>query len=291
MDRGADRYPPLAGAEHPKVRVIPCPPGSGYGQVSAEGAMQASAPVVAFMEEHVQLLPGWADAVARALSGPWAAVCGEVTAANLDTRDTKLVELVSRQEWSPPARRGEAKVIRWQNIAYKREALLRYRDRLEHFLQAENALFAQLRADGERLYIEPDAKCTHAHDASWPEFIAATFHSSRMSAATQVRLSGLTGWRSLRMLASTLLGPVRWPLVLLRRTRTLPEPEYWTAFYRQNFGAVLRYYGTAAAGALTGMLLGPGGSAGRFLDCEINNDRLLAERQTAAPAPESAHGD
>ena len=275
VDRGADRFPALEGSADPRVRTIPVDSRSGYGDTAARGVLEARAPVVAFVEEHVAVFPNWVAAVAQAHRGPWAAICGELHTTSLATPAAVLVELISRQHWSAPAAGGETRVLRWQNVAYKRAALMRYAEQLPTLMQSESELFRRLRSDGERLYVDPAVKATHAPDASWPAFLEGTFYSTRISAASAGTVSGRLSITGLRLLASTLTGPLRWPLVLLRRTRSLPDADYWTPVYWRNLGSVLRYYATASAAAIVGILFGPGDSAARFLDCEINHDRLM----------------
>ncbi len=74
--RGA--APPLAGEKHPSVRIVPLASDTPYATARAEGVRRAGAPVVAFLEEHCRVKPGWIEAVLAAHAGPWAGVGGEV---------------------------------------------------------------------------------------------------------------------------------------------------------------------------------------------------------------------
>jgi hypothetical protein len=278
LDLGSGKYPPVAGSDDLRVRTIPIQPGAGYGETAARAASEARAPVVAFVEEHVQVGPGWARAIVQAHRGPWAAVCGELHPGDLGRPVAVRIELISRQRWSPPARRGEAQVLRWQNVSYKRDKIVRYGSRLPLLLQSEGALFRQLRADGERLYVEPDAKAIHAHEHSWPGFLRGTFYSNRIAAASAAEASGY-GWAGFwKPLASALTGPLRWPLVLWRRTRTMPEPSFWTRTFWKHSPFVFQYYLTAAAATVVGLLAGRGDSARQFLSAELNQPRLIPDR-------------
>jgi GT2 family glycosyltransferase len=275
LDRGLHAHPPLNGSEHPNVRTVLLDGRCGYGEALASGVAAARCPVVAFVEEHVQVFPDWAAALVEAHHGPWVAVCGEIYPGHLDQPAAIRTELVSRQRWSAPARGGEAAVLRWQNVSYKREVLLGLGDRLPQYLQSEGALFRRLRREGGRLYIEPAAKMVHAHEYSTRVFLTGTLYSSRSGAASAARVlgRGLEGfWRPF---ASALVGPLRWPLVLYRRTRELPDAKFWTGVYWRNFSFVLLYYAMAALGTLQGLLLGAGDSSARFLDFEINEPRLI----------------
>jgi hypothetical protein len=68
----------------------------------------------------------------------------------------------------------------------------------------------------------------------------------------------------------------------------MPDAAYWQSIYRRNVIFVAQYYLTAAAAMLTGLLLGPGDSAGRFLDFEVNKPRLIPDPPGGAAEDEHA---
>jgi hypothetical protein len=276
LDFAADRPAP-AGGDHPSVRRIPMKRGASYGTTLAAGVEAARAPVVAFVEEHVRVLPGWAEAIIEAHRGPWAAVCGEVHPGDITGAVAQRIELVSRHHWSPPAQRGEHAILRWQNVAYKRAALLGFGDRLPLLLQSEATLFRLLRQQGHALYVEPAAKMVHAHEEEWGAFLRGSFLSHWVSAASAVEAlaPGVSG--RFAQIAAALVGPVRWPLVLLRRCRALPDREVWLPVLLRNGAFVLQYYATVAAGTLGGLVAGTRSSGERFLDYELNEGRQRTE--------------
>jgi hypothetical protein len=278
FDFGHTDHPPLAGSEDPRVRTIPSTRGAGYGDTLAAAAHAARAPIVAFVEEHVVVRPGWARAIRRAHDGPWAAVCGEVEPGDLSSPNSLRQELVSRNVWSTPARDGESILLRWQNVSYKRELLLGYGDRLPRLLDAEGTLFRQLRADGHRLAVAADAHMVHAHEESWLGFLVGSFHSNRLAAARGVEHAGGRIVDRLRGAVAAGIGPLRWPLVLLERTRALPDRETWLAVLRANLVHVLAYYAVTGAAGLAGALLGAGDSAVKFLEYELGEPRRTPER-------------
>ena len=274
LDLGHDRFEPIEGADHPSVRVIPISPNTGYGATLAQGVDQARSPIVAFVEEHVQVFPGWAEGLIAAYDEPWAAVCGEVYPGDLERFVARLIELVGRHDWSAPAKRGEATVLRWQNVSYRRDVLLRYKDRLPLLLQSEGALFQQLRADGEGLFIAPDAKFIHAHELSWISFLKGSYYSTRLATASLVQVSGKSRGRKL---AAALVGPLRWPLVLLRRTRSISEASLWERRFWMYAPFIVQYYSIVALSTVVGLFFGPGDCARRFLDFEANAPRLVPD--------------
>jgi hypothetical protein len=273
VDFGAPDLPPLQGCNHPSVRVLPAEKTMGYGHTLAMAVAQARAPIVAIVEEHVIVLEGWAQALVEAHKGPWAAVGSEMHPGDLDRPASRRIELVSRHHWSVPARRGESPMLRWQNVSYKRASLMRYGDKLPLYLGSESMLFRQMRRDGERLFVEPAARMVHAHEHRWGAFLLGSLHSARLNAARAAVLAGAGPIARLVQAARCLAGAVRWPWVLWRRTRSLPNPEQWMpVFYRSLFFVVEYYAVHALAGAL-GALAGEGDSDRQFLSYEINEGR------------------
>lgn len=273
FDVGHAEHPPLAGSDAPGVRVIPAR-NTGYGEILADAVHEARAPIIAFIEEHVVVLEGWAEALLQAHRAPVAAVGGEILPGDLSCAGSMRQELVSRNVWSAPAAvSGDAQLLRWQNVSYKREILLPYGDRLARFLGSEGNLFRQLRADGHKLAIEPKAKMVHAHETYWSAFLRGSYWSNRLSAASTIDLAPRPLLARLRVMASAALGPARWPLVLLRRTRTLPEADVWLPVFGANLPYVLQYYCVVAFAGMTGALFGRGSSHQRFLDYEITEAR------------------
>jgi hypothetical protein len=274
LDFGHREHPPLPGSHHPSVRSVPMErAAAGYGETLARGVTEAAAPVVAFVEEHVNVLPGWAEAIVAAHEGPWAAVCGELHPGDLGRAVARRIELVSRHHWSPPAQRGAFPILRWQNVAYKRDRLLRYQPHLHLLLESEATLFAQLRRDRQALFVEPAARMVHAHEVEWAGFLRGSFYSHRVSAAAAAEYLKLGVATRLARIAAAAVGPLRWPLVLFARSRRLPHRDVWLPILYANAGYVLQYYSTVALATLIGLLAGRGRSSRQFLDFELNQPR------------------
>ncbi|MFN2433451.1 MAG: hypothetical protein ABR599_11675 [Gemmatimonadota bacterium] len=109
-------------------------------------ARAASAPVVAFGEDHSFPEPGWAEALLQAHRGPWAAVGPSIVNANPATAVSWATLLTSFGRWLELDASGPADAIAWHNSAYKREVLLGLGDELEPLLEVEGLLQAELAA-------------------------------------------------------------------------------------------------------------------------------------------------
>jgi hypothetical protein len=144
-------------------------------------------------------------------------------------------------------------------------------------------LFQQLRQDGERLFVEPDARMVHAHEHHWRGFLTGSFHSARLGAASVVEARQLGVFERLLQTARHLLGAVRWPMVLWLRTRSLPRSEQWLPVFYRNLLFVFQYYGIHAVGGALGIIAGRGDSDQAFLVYELNEGRQEPTMHARAP--------
>jgi GT2 family glycosyltransferase len=263
LDFGTPDALPVRWSSHPAVRLVRADASAGYGAALASAVADARAPIVAFVEEHVIVLDGWAQALIEAHEGPWAAVCGEILPGDLDRAVSRRIELVSRHHWSAPATRGESAVLRWQNVSYKRATLVAFGDALPTLLSAESVLFRRLRQNGARLFVEPRARMVHAHEHRWLGFLIGSFHSARLSAASAAALDDTGIFGRLALSARCMVGAARWPWVLWRRTASLPQADIWLREFRRSLPFVFQYYVVHALAGSLGALSGTGGSSRR----------------------------
>jgi hypothetical protein len=133
-------------------------------------------------------------------------------------------------------------VLRWQNVSYRRDLLLAYGSDLSPLLGSEGTLFRQLRDRGHSLYVAPDAKLVHAHETRWTEFLRGSYYSNRSATAANASFLRLRALGRLARATIVLGGIVRWPVVLMQRTRRLQDHEVWVPFARTNLLRVFQYY-------------------------------------------------
>ena len=147
------------------VQLVPLPGGRSVAEGNAAGARRAGAPVVAFGEDHSYPLPGWAEALVARHREPWAAVGPVVRNANPRTAVSWADYLLGYGPYAEGVAGGEVASLPGHNSSYKREALTALGADLERWLEAEWVLHAELRARGERLYLEPQAVTRHVNFA------------------------------------------------------------------------------------------------------------------------------
>jgi hypothetical protein len=240
-------------------------------QCGASRFRMARAPVVAFLEEHAFVAPGWARSLLAAHRQEWAAVGAEVHNANPRRWLSRYVALMNYHPWLPPAPRAAWPMLPGNNVSFKRDLLLAYGDRLPELLRAEIVLHSRLVKDGHGLLLEPDAKFFHLNDARLGSCARGFFLFHRLYAparAAEFEWSAARRW--LYALATPLV-PLYFLLRLFavlarRRPRLL-----LTAAAASPCISILQL--AAAAGQATGLLFGPGSAEAEFTDYELTADR------------------
>lgn len=234
-------------------------------QANAVGIRRASAPVVAFIEEHSYPEPGWAEALIRAHQHSWAAVGPVVRNANPDSLISWADFIISYGQWMESSPAGVVEVLPGHNSSYKREILLEYGTELESILEAETTLHFDLREKGYQLYLEPEAQISHLGFSLLSSWLSAQFHLGRLFAANRANR-----WFFLRQLLYTGGTPL---IPILRFFRILRQLNWPGKQHNFPSGALpLSMLGLVASalGEMTGYAFGPGNSIQRMLNLEFH---------------------
>jgi hypothetical protein len=271
LDLDAHRSPPLPGSEHPSVQMVSMPETTVYSEARALGVRNAKTPIVAFVEEHCRVYPGWAAAFIRAHDGPYAAVGGEIHNGNPHVRLSRTIALMNYNPWMPPARRGEFDLLPGHNSSFKRAVLLGYGDELESLLRAEVALCHRMHRDGHRLLLEPDARFEHINETRLSSIARGYFLWHRCYGPIRARTFGWSFARRLLYIVATPAIPfyymLRLTLVLRKRPRLIAQA--WLAAPQILFAQL-----ASAMGQAVGLMFGSGDAESRFTRYELNEPRL-----------------
>ena len=182
------------------------------GTAKAAGVMVASAPLVAFMEDHSYPDPIWAEALIKAHSKGNFAVVGPVMLnANPHCGISWGFFLVLYSQWMAARPQKEVRHLPGNQSCYRRELLLRYRSRLSEMLAAESILQWDLLDKGYQLYQEPTARVYHLNLSRLGLTLSESYFYSRIFAANRV-----LGWNRIRRIFYTVGSPLL-PLIRLRR--------------------------------------------------------------------------
>ncbi len=229
-------------------RVVAGDAAASSARARAAGVRAATAPVVAFVEDHAFPTPTWAEALIARHREPWAAVGPAFLNGNPQTLLSWTNLLIEYGPWVDPVEPGPRTHVPPHNSSYKRDLLLAYGDRLPYMVEAETVLQWDLRARGEQLYLESAAKTRHFNISLLPVSVPLRFNVGRMFAAARSR-DWPFGKRVLFTLASPLIPFVRfarcWPVLgrCHHGQRLLPRilPVLFLGFVIDGFGELVGY--------------------------------------------------
>ena len=231
-------------------------PGAPISRGKGEAVRRASAPVVAFVEDHCYPCPGWAGALIEAHRGPWAGVGYRFRNANPDTWVSRAGLVADYGMFLDPPR-GEADFLSGNNVSYKREPLLALGDRLDDLLIVDFNVQRTLLERGERLFVEPAALVEHENYNRVADLWRANRAYCRVLAANRAR-----GWPLRRRLFYALAAPIAAPAIkavrMLRAVAARPRlaplvvaalPVIVTTYAHSAAGEARGYFDRSAAHA------------------------------------------
>ena len=182
------------------------------GAAKAAGVMAASAPLVAFTEDHSYPDPLWAEALINAhYKGNFAVVGSVMLNANPHSNISWGSFLVLYSPWMAARPQEEVKHLPGNHSCYKRELLLSYCSRLSEMLEAESVLQWDLFNKGHHLYQEPMARVYHLNYSRLGPILSEYYLYSRIFAANRTH-----GWNGIRRMLYALGSPIL-PMIRLRR--------------------------------------------------------------------------
>jgi len=236
----------------------------------AAGVRAASAPIVAFVEDHSFPANGWAKALLEAHREPWAAVGPAIANANPRTLISWANLAIEYSEWLDPCPSGTVDHLPGHNASYKRAHLLEYGDRLEAMIEAESVLQWDLRARGHRLYLESSARTFHQNFSTPLSWVPLRFHAGRLFASARAR-----GWPAWRRAFYAMCAPAI-PLVrCVRIVRELRKPGRRRGLLPRILPALTAGLVLDGLGEMVGYATGGGGAMKRLSDMEFHRERYL----------------
>jgi len=248
---------------------------------NAIGVTRATAPVVAFAEDHCFPHPTWAQALLAAHEKPVSAVGPVVRNGNPGTMTSWADYLIAYGEWSDPHPAGSAHHLPGHNSSYKRDVLLSYGDRLEHVLEAESVLHWELRDAGHELHIEPAAKVDHLNFALLSVWIPTQFYCGWQFGAT--RASGWPWWKRLAWVGGAGLIPaVRLKRVL--KAALAPGRTESRAILPRVMPTLILGLVLDGVGQAVGYAFGPGNVTAKLAGLEFHRVKYLTARDQATVA-------
>jgi hypothetical protein len=237
---------------YPQVRVLPVPPQTSIPEMRARAFGEATAPMVAVIEDHVLVPSGWAQKILEARSQGQRVIGGIVQNAATKRLVDWAAFFCEYSQLMAPLTAGPADWLTGNNTAYDRTLLAEYREVLARGYW-ENVLHDAFRRDGITLWCKPDLIAAHRKHYTAKEYLLQRWLSARAYAG--LRLRGSTG---LTRFGYGLLALALPPLLLVRIVSRVWRGK---AHRRELFGSLpllALFTGAWGLGDLAGAWLGEG---------------------------------
>jgi hypothetical protein len=240
----------------PKVEVIAIKEKTTIPALRYLGVSRARGDLIAILEDHGEVAPDWASALLEAHQGAWGAVGGVVEngRAGLVNWAAFFCEYAA---YMGPIAEGEATDLPGNNIAYKREHLLRHAHELEAG-RWESWINDKIRADGVPIATTNRAVVRHIKPFALKHFLVQRFHFARSFAGMR-RVDQSPAKRLIYGVGSLALPA----LLTLRVAKTVFQKKRRLGLFMVTLPLVGLFFTVGAAGEMIGYLIGPGDSLSR----------------------------
>lgn len=253
--------------------VVEFGPIKSSAKARAAGIRRASAPVIAFVEDHSFPDPRWAEVLVKTHQQPWTAVGPALCNANPESTTSWANLIIEYGPWLDPTEARIVDHLPGHNSTYKRLHLLDYGPELEGMLEAESILHWNLRAKGYQLYLEPAAKTSHLNFSLAFSSIKLRFYSGRLFASTRSQ-----HWPSLRRFFYFAGSPLIPLIRLLRILRELRQPRRPQKLLPRILPSLVIGLVSDGIGETVGYALGMGNVVEKLSDLEFHRERHLNRR-------------
>lgn len=273
FDAAFDRYPPLPGSDHAAVTVHPVPAANSLNVIRAQAAEIARGEAVAYLEEHILVVPGWLDAIVSGFRAGHGGVGGEPGALNPGRGISDAITLMNYGPFRPTPAPRTFHMLPGHNSAYRRDLLLSFGELLPSLLASEVLLNWKIIEKGHTLLLDPAAKFLHLNEEALSMIAVGYYHWNRSFGENRARVYGW-GWgrRILQGVATPFVPAVRYMKNLAHLLRN--DRQSLPILFRYT-GVFLYAQAAAAVGMAIGALFGAGDAEAKFLDYELNSERTI----------------
>lgn len=242
---------------YPELQLIEVQGRPSIPRLRAMGVERARGRMIALLEDHCDVQPGWFEAIARACEAGYRVVGGPVENGSRERLIDWAVFFCEYAKFMPPLPRGEVVEIAGNNSAYDRDFLAplvaESGEVLEFFLHQA------MRERGAAFFCDPDMIVSHRKQFSYGYFLSQRYHYSRAFAG--MRMQGKPVSRRMAYACATPLLP---GLLLVRLMQTVLRKPGYSREFLKTLPAIVTFLVPWAWGEAVGALLGPGRSAERI---------------------------
>lgn len=245
--------------EHPdpRVRTLEAPADASIPRLRALAFAASHADLVAILEDHCNVVPGWVDVLLTAHRNGYAAIGGVVENGARERAVDWAVFFCEYARFMPPVTGGVVPEITGNNSAYHRPTLEAHgiewdREVWEGFLHGE------LKLAGVEFFCAPDLLVWHDKEFGVGYFLGQRYHYSRSFAGE--RLRDAPAWKRVGYAFATAALP---PLLAWRLVRTVVNKGGRTRELLRSLPFLPPFLAAWALGEAVGALFGPGRSLER----------------------------
>ena len=179
-DRFADNALDAWSDRFRRVRTVATGVIGNRGRAAAAGVRVATAPVLAFTENHCFPDPDWAECLCcRHDESRVAGVAPIILNANPESALSWAIYGAGYAAFATPGPSREIAEMPMHNASYRRELLVPLDNELEDLLGHEGNLQRRLRAQGHRFLLDPAARSRHINEATWSLVLGLNFANGR----------------------------------------------------------------------------------------------------------------
>lgn len=271
VDLCASKSKPFTYPTSARVIVLPKPQETSWAAARMAAVKKASGDIVAFIEEHSFAHPDWAENVAKAFEGPWAAVGYSVVNANPQSYASRAGLVSDYILWMSPVIEGKAKLLPGNNVAYRRDLLEQFGDRLEFDLGVDYNIHEELRGQGHSLAMSGTALIAHQNFECIGSLLRANYHYCKLLAANR---ASSQNWNVLRLALYSVGAPIGAPVIkLIRIVKSLRGRRVLVWPFISSLPVMLLTFLVSAIGESLGYLFGAGRSVEDFNIWELMQPR------------------
>ena len=249
-------------------------PGLHYWQVArAQAAREATAPVVAFLEDHCEPHATWAERLLETHSdGRWAAVGYAFTNGSRDSLWSRAALMADYGFFAHPVVGGPERLLAGNNVSYSRWFLDELGDDFEKSVGVDFNVQEMANARGLPMKVAPGVLAAHRCYASLWELCAANFYYLKILSVARAKANG---WRfSTRLVWACGVLVFIPALRVLRLAKSISRRPTLLPTFVAAVPVVFIVYYAAACGEAAGYLFGLRDAEEKFVQWELNTPRI-----------------
>jgi len=257
VDRCGEETRSALRARFPIVQVVAADPATSVPALRAMGMARAKGAMIAILEDHCNVQPGWLRAIARQREAGTPVVGGAVENGSVERTVDWAAFFCEYARFMPPVPRGEVREIAGNNTVYDRGVLARLGPEARVAVW-ESFLHERMRVLGIPFKSDPDLLVIHKKSFGYLHFLGQRYHYSRSFAG--MRLDGSPWWKRLGYACATPLLP---PLLMGRLIGAVARKRRHGTRFVRAAPVLATFLMSWAFGEAVGALLGPGRSLER----------------------------